>query len=136
MNAMQNVELDNRSQSAAEAVMTHQQAELVNLIHELTAIRHSMLHLETVGLQQAGEVHSTYLQSARNLFHYLALRRYEMRPIQERLSALGLSSLGRTESHVLTSVNKVLEALHRLAQIPVTEPASPAPINGFEEGRA
>lgn len=115
---------------------TDETAELMNLIHELSAIRQSMLDLEALGLQQAGEIHPTYLQSARNLFHYLALRRHEMRPIQERLSALGLSSLGGTESHVLTSVNKALEALHRLAQMPAYEPTTPAPINSFEEGRA
>ena len=113
-----------------------QTSELINLIRELSLIRQKMLDLETLGLQKAGEIHPTYLQSARNLFHYLAMRRHEMRPLQERLSALGLSSLGRTESHVLTSINKVLEALHRLAQAPTTEPASPAPINSFEEGRA
>lgn len=116
--------------------MTDQTAEMIKLIHELSAIRQKMLDLEALGLQQAGEVHPTYIQSARNLFHYLALRRHEMRPIQERLSALGLSSLGRTESHVLASVDKVLEALHRLAQIPKTEPVTPAPINGFKEGKA
>lgn len=116
-------------------MITDQQENLVNLIHELTAIRQRMLEVEALGLQQAGELHPTYIQSARNLFHYLALRRYEMRPLQERLSALGLSSLGRTESHVLTSVNKVLEALHRLAQIPETVPSIPVPIHGFEEGK-
>lgn len=115
---------------------TDQTAELTSLILELSAIRQRMLDLEVLGLQKSGEIHPTYVQSARNLFHYLALRRHEMRPIQERLSALGLSSLGRTESHVLTSVNKVLEALHRSAQIPVSEPPAPAPINSFEEGRA
>ena len=100
-------------QSMAEAAVTHQKAELESLIHELSEIYRQMLDLEALGLQKAAHIHPTYLQSARNLFHYLALRRREMRPIQERLSALGLSSLGRTESHVLTSVNKVLEALHR-----------------------
>jgi len=123
-------------QTATDQTATDETAELMNLIHELSAIRQSMLDLEALGLQQAGKIHPTYLHSARNLFHYLALRRHEMRPIQERLSAFGLSSLGRTESHVLTSVNKVLEALHRLAQIPVSEPPAPAPINSFEEGRA
>ena len=113
-----------------------QTSEFINLIRELSLIRQKMLDLETLGLQKAGEIHPTYLQSARNLFHYLALRRHEMRPLQERLSALGLSSLGRTESHVLTSINKVLEALHRLAHIPQTELPAVAPINSFEEGRA
>lgn len=122
--------------TAPERTVPYQSTELVTLIHELSAIRQRMLDLEALGLQKTGNIHPTYMQSARNLFHYLALRRQEMRPIQERLSALGLSSLGRTESHVLTSVNKVLEALHRLAQIPMTEPETSAPINSFEEGRA
>jgi len=121
--------------SMAEAAVTHQSSELKSLIHELSAIRQQMLDLEALGLQKSSHIHPAYLQSARNLFHYLALRRCEMRPIQDRLSALGLSSLGRTESHVMTSVNKVLEALHRLAQTPVPECTAPAPINGFEEGR-
>jgi pyruvate kinase len=121
---------------AADLPAADRSSELVNLIDELRVIRQSMLDLEALGLRKAGEIHPSYLQSARNLFHYLALRRREMRPIQERLSALGLSSLGRTESHVLTSVNKVLDALHRLAQMPAYEPAEPAPINSYEEGRA
>jgi len=122
-------------QTIVAASATHQTPELDSLILELSAIRQQMLDLEALGLQKATHIHPVYMQSARNLFHYLALRRREMRPIQERLSALGLSSLGRTESHVLTSVNKVLEALHRLAQIPVPEFTTPAPINGFEEGK-
>jgi hypothetical protein len=125
----------NQAISVDVTSVIHQTAELVSLIHELSAIRQQMLDLEALGLQKSVHIHPTYLQSARNLFHYLALRRHEIRPIQERLSALGLSSLGRTESHVLTSVNKVMEALHRLAQIPVPECIAPAPINSFEEGR-
>ncbi len=55
--------------------MTDQISELMNLIHELSAIRQRMLDLEALGLRKTGEVHPTYMQSARNLFHYLALRR-------------------------------------------------------------
>lgn len=109
--------------TTSEKRTNEQASELINLIHELSVIRQKMLDLETLGLHKAGEIHPTYVQSARNLFHYLALRRHELRALQERLSALGLSSLGRTESHVLTSINKVLEALHRLAQMPTPEPA-------------
>jgi pyruvate kinase len=60
-------------------------------------------------------VHANYRQSARNLLHYLALRRRDLRPLQRRLAALGLSSLGRAESHVLATVDAILEVLHRLA---------------------
>jgi len=52
-----------------------------------------------------------YLKSARNLLHYLALRRIDIRPLQERLMLQGLSSLGRAEPHVLASVDAVIDSL-------------------------
>ena len=52
--------------------------------------------------------------SARNLAHYLALRAFDLRLLQARLSAWGLSSLGRGESHVQTNLNCVLELLSGL----------------------
>jgi pyruvate kinase len=64
--------------------------------------------------QRLEEVHANYRDSARNLLHYLALRRRDLRPLQLRLAALGLSSLGRAESHVLATVDAVLDVLHRL----------------------
>jgi pyruvate kinase len=60
-------------------------------------------------------VHPNYRQSARNLSHYLTLRSRDLRPLQRRLAVLGLSSLGRAESHVLATIEAVLVALHRMA---------------------
>jgi pyruvate kinase len=116
--------------------MNIQNDELKLLIEELEAIRQSALDLEAEVLPRAQTLHPTYTQSARNLLHYLALRRHELRPLQKRLSALGLSSLGRTESHVLASVDRVLETLHHLAGIPPTPQVDAPPVNGFEEGAA
>ena len=59
-------------------------------------------------------VHANFRDSARNLPHYLAFRGQDMRPLQQRLAVLGLSSLGRAEAHVLAAVDAVLEALSRL----------------------
>lgn len=42
--------------------------------------------------------------SARNLVHYVALRQFDLRGLQEDLQELGLSSLGRSESCVLGSL--------------------------------
>ena len=65
-------------------------------------------------------------QSAENLFHYLALRSEDIRPLQDRLARLGLSSLGRSESHVLATIKAVLNHLYMLSgqqpQEPVTRP--------------
>lgn len=59
-------------------------------------------------------VHADYLDSARNLLSYLALRRHDIRPLQRQLAELGLSSLGRCEANTLASVNRVIEVLQRL----------------------
>lgn len=50
-----------------------------------------------------------------NLCHYLALRHKDLRPMQRRLMALGLSSMGRLESRVLPTIDAVLQALSALA---------------------
>ena len=55
---------------------------------------------------------------------YLALRRHDIRHLQSELAALGLSSLGRTEPHVLSSLHAVLSILLKLAG---AVPISPAP---------
>ncbi len=59
-----------------------------------------------------------YQESASNLIHYLALRRHDLRILQPRLAALGLSSLGRSEARVMASVAAVRAALQALAKFP------------------
>ncbi len=83
-----------------------------------------MAELETSGLAGAAEVHTDHQASARNLLDYLALRRHDIRPLQSKLARLGLSSLGRTEPHVLSSLHAVLKVLYKLAgSDPVTPPS-------------
>ncbi len=55
-----------------------------------------------------------FLPSARNLADYLALRRQDLSALQADLSALGLSSLGRCEGHVMANLDAVAAALARL----------------------
>ncbi len=55
------------------------------------------------------------LPSAENLLHYLALRRENLKPLQDRLARLGLSSLGRAEPHVMATINAVIHNLHLLS---------------------
>jgi pyruvate kinase len=93
------------------------------LIGQLTEIRNDMVALEYQYLATLNGLPETHLKSARNLVHYLALRRHDLRKLQGELAALGLSSLGRMESHVLYGLNSVLGVLHRLngAEWPVNE---------------
>ncbi len=86
-----------------------------SLIAELSTLRAALLQREAALSATLSRVDSSYLASARNLVHYLELRRVDLRPLQEKLARLGISSLGRSESHVLANVDKALGILHRLA---------------------
>jgi len=56
-------------------------------------------------------VHPKQKKSATNLIHYLALRREDLRPLQDELHIAGLSSLASSESHILRQVKAVLQRL-------------------------
>jgi len=56
-----------------------------------------------------------FLPSAVNLAHYIALRRRDVRALQEALMPLGLSSLGRCEGRVLANLDAVIASLAALA---------------------
>ncbi len=60
-----------------------------------------------------------YRRSAANLAAYIALRRHDLRPIQGNLAALGLSSLGRCEGHVVAALDAVIHALRLMQGVPV-----------------
>ena len=87
--------------------------EFRRLIDEFVALRRELIGQATESAEALDEVHPSQRQSALNLLHYLALRGRDLRPLQMRLAALGLSSLGRAESHVLSAVEAVLAVLHR-----------------------
>ena len=89
-------------------------ADLEAVLRELTTVRAGVLAEAAASEALLGGVHAEQTASARNLLHYLALRRRDLRPLQSRLAALVLSSLGRAESHVLATLDAVLAALHRL----------------------
>ena len=72
-----------------------------SLIDELERIRGDMLRLVEDSADALRDVHPVQRASARNLLHYLALRSRDLRPLQARLAAAGLSSLGRAESRPL-----------------------------------
>lgn len=49
-----------------------------------------------------------------NLCYYLALRSIDIRPLQEKLVLLGLSTLGRAEAHILESIDAIIASLERI----------------------
>jgi pyruvate kinase len=122
----------------AEQIDSHawsEDAEIEDICSELMAIR-SELDADAARLQPLlVAVHADFHDSARNLLHYLALRRRDLRPLQSRLAALGLSSLGRAEAHVQATVDSVLGVLHRLAHQPWRLPSQEAAAVAFSRGQ-
>jgi pyruvate kinase len=86
-----------------------------SVIAPLEALRARALAMEAEFADDLAEVAPSRRESARNLLHYLALRQGDLRELQKRLGALGLSRLGRCEAHVLSSIDAVLDALYALA---------------------
>ncbi|MDO9100227.1 MAG: pyruvate kinase [Caldisericota bacterium] len=108
--------------------------DIQHVLGELLTIRAKMV-AEMVRSQRClDEIHINHQKSARNLLHYLALRCHDLRPLQQRLAELGLSSLGRAESHVLVTVDAVLGVLHRLKHRFWQPPAEEADVVDFANG--
>jgi pyruvate kinase len=101
---------------------------LQQLASELAVLCSDMLDLESSLLRRPLTLHDAHRRSARNLAHYLALRRHDIRKLQAQLAQLGLSSLGRTESHVLNAVQTVHRVLNVLlgADSSLPSPTEPA----------
>ena len=87
--------------------------ELDHLLDQILALREEMVGLERSRAAQLAAIDPHYRQSAANLLHYVALRRHDLRPLQERLAARGLSSLGRSEPDVMANLDAVVEILER-----------------------
>jgi pyruvate kinase len=95
---------------------------LLQLSGELASLRGDMLQLESTLLKRSLTLHEAHRPSARNLAHYLALRRHDIRKLQSQLARLGLSSLGRTESHVLDAFQAVQVIIAHLLDTDVPAP--------------
>jgi pyruvate kinase len=95
----------------------------------LERVRERLLDLErSIDLERYG----ARRESARNLLHYIAFRRFDLRRDQARLAQLALSSLGRSESHVLYNLDSVIGWLDlRLGRPGVRTTAPP----GVDPGR-
>jgi pyruvate kinase len=109
---------------------------LKQLSEELASLCSDMLSLEASIFKRPSILHEAHRPSARNLVHYLALRRHDVRRLQSQLALLGLSSLGRTESHVLTAVQTVHRVLNALLGDNRALPCSDVPAIEMGEGIA
>jgi pyruvate kinase len=103
---------------AIEVMMTN--AMLLKLLAELSQLRADIAAeaKETVALWKPALKRQQFDSGAANLACYLALRRRDVSRLQERLSHLGLSSLGRSEARVLPAIDAILASLSALAGEP------------------
>ena len=107
---------------------------LEQLSAELALLCSDMLEAEASLLKSPLKVHEVHRRSARNLAHYLALRRHDVRQLQSQLALLGLSSLGRTESHVFNAVQTVHRVLNALSGANGSLPSPEEPAVEIGEG--
>jgi pyruvate kinase len=89
--------------------------QINSTLTELEELRGSCIALEREFEPSIDQAHPQSQRSVRNLLHYLALRQHDLRDLQSRLSALGVSSLGRNESSALAGLEAVIAVLESLA---------------------
>lgn len=105
--------------------------QLADLYHRLDHLRHSIT-TDAHRLRKARRGNDD-TPSLRNFAHYLALRTHDLRPLQERLGECALSSLGRSEAHVMATLDCLLAMLAAVLGLP--EPAEPQAPVSFAAGK-
>lgn len=98
---------------------------VAGLLEQVRLLRDEALQLKLEHASTLETIQPALRPSARNLLHYLALRRHDIRPLQRELAMLGLSSFGLLESHVLASLNAVIARLEDIAGLPESPPPTP-----------
>ncbi len=89
-------------------------AKIEKLIHELEEIIGSIKKAEKHHHHQLKGVCDTYEKSARNLVHYVAFRKRDLRDTQKKLKNLGLSRLANAGAHQLASLNNTVYILSKM----------------------
>jgi len=88
--------------------------KIKGIIAELDQIIDACIAFENIYEEYLQNVHPDYTDSARNMVHYLALRSFDIRPLQKRLGYLGLTRLAKAEPHVMASLHAARRLLSSL----------------------
>jgi pyruvate kinase len=100
---------------------------LIDLAREIATLRAHMVEFESAHAAALIAIAPVQQLSARNFLHYLAMRQHDLRALQTRLATLGLSSIGRAESHALAAVEAVATIVQRLIDGKAPTSDAPAP---------
>ncbi|MDO9576931.1 MAG: pyruvate kinase [Candidatus Cloacimonadales bacterium] len=88
----------------SEKIKLNRKEKLTILLEEIEELIQSVLAWEEKYKEKIEQVHPEYLESARNLVHYWALRSKNLNSLQRRLGNFGLSRLSEAESHIMASL--------------------------------
>jgi pyruvate kinase len=106
---------------------------IIELLERLEQIENEARELEKKYEHRLKKIHPANQKSALNLIHYLALRNQDIRDLQNTLGQLGISRLGRAESHVLASIKAVKNLLQKFLKKKQMEAVKP-PVS-FKKGK-
>jgi pyruvate kinase len=113
------------------------EGEAISVLEELRALRADVRERAeaTLARWRPRLERPAFVASAANLAQYLALRRHDLRSLQNRLMPLGLSSLGRCEARVMANLDAVIASLERICDLPpeTDYPAAAAFFRGNEQ---
>ncbi len=100
---------------------------LVRLLNQVDGLLTSLSDAESSWEGWLSAIAPEHKSSARNLVHYWAIRQFDLRELQVGLAAFGLSSLGRSESHVHATLGAVRSAIAAIVE-GRWQPPSPSPV--------
>ena len=104
-------------QASREQELAFLQDQTKVIKDQLEQIENEAKALEKKYEKRLKKIHPENQKSALNLIHYLALRNKDIRDLQNTLGQLGISRLGRAESHVMASITAVKNLLNKIHQI-------------------
>jgi len=99
-------------------------ADIEQVRKQLQAIHDRATALEAKFATELSGVHPAFREGARNLVHYLALRKSDTHGLRKSLRRIGLSSLAHAERNVLGSVEAVQLAMEHLSGDSAADPSA------------
>ena len=118
------------------AYMAHQPPssdDFHDLIQQLETLQREIGRMTDEGQPLVQDLPEDRQASALNMLQYLALRSRDLRPLQDRLAHLGLSSIGRAEPNVMATLNSVLHNLYVLSGKDASAAGDVEVYHGFDE---
>ncbi len=81
------------------------------ILKELKTIRQFLLQKEKDFGNDLQILHPNYIESGKNFIHYLSLRTFKLKKLQQQLSNIGLSSIGSSEAYNLANIDNLIALL-------------------------